>query len=364
MQPKYLKVKIKHNNKKMEKENNKFWSYNTAKSVIASAIIFAGLPFFFLVLHFWLGWPHTDSVTVILIGIFILGILPILLALLDIIVERGGKVELKYFAIDLSKFTQNISPGITIPANIGIRGTAVYDSDTVKILDALKESKKSDVIVIDIEDGKAWWETRLLVLLSGAVRVGTPDKIVFRGTILGQEQTYIGWGYASELFEKLLPKNSKYEKAYFASKAAAKQWELIEPLDPSLLSNIILPFQFGLVAGSKQNLVFDPQTGLPNEYVQEQILQSLLGLTVETFEQASGTLNITHGKLIDLFNDVLKKDQLDETWTKEEQVRVFFQNDLPYFTLTNNGKYLRMVSRLSIINEMFKNVVLNDRDKK
>ena len=40
----------------------------------------------------------------------------------------------------------------------------------------------SEIAVIDLEDGQAWWETRLLVLLAGAVRLKKPDKIVFLGT--------------------------------------------------------------------------------------------------------------------------------------------------------------------------------------
>ena len=340
-------------------ENYKFWPYSSAKSVLLCTVILIGLPILFLLLHYWKGWPHENSLTVILIGIFILGVLPVLLALLDILVERGGKIEIKNFTIDFSKFTQCISPGITVPANIGIRGTAVYDSDTKKILDALKEAKKSNIVIIDIENGSAWWETRLLVLLSGAVRTGTPDKIVFVETIPGQEQSYIGWANPSELLEVLLPVNPNYKKTYYAAKAAAKQWELVEPPDPPPVQPIFIPFPPGPLAGSKQYLAFDALTGLPNDFLQEQFLQTQLGMKVETSEHLKGTLNITHGKLIDLFNKVLIKDQLEETWAKEEQLRIFFQNDAPYLVLTNNGRYLRMVPRVSILMEMFKSILLN-----
>jgi hypothetical protein len=55
----------------------------------------------------------------------------------------------------------------------------VTDSATTQILDTLRQATGDYVVVVDLEDGKAWWETRLLVLLAGAVRLGKPDKIVF-----------------------------------------------------------------------------------------------------------------------------------------------------------------------------------------
>ena len=71
--------------------------------------------------------------------------------------------------------------GLQIASNIGVPGQPVTDSDTQQILDTLKQATASNVVVVDLEGGKAWWETRLLVLLAGAVRLGKPDKIVFLG---------------------------------------------------------------------------------------------------------------------------------------------------------------------------------------
>jgi RsiW-degrading membrane proteinase PrsW (M82 family) len=81
----------------MGKENNKFWPYSAIKSVMLSALILFSLPILFLLLHYWKGWPHESSLTVILIGILILGILPVLLALLNIIIERGCSNPIQRF---------------------------------------------------------------------------------------------------------------------------------------------------------------------------------------------------------------------------------------------------------------------------
>ncbi len=127
----------------MEKDNDKIWPFNTSRSLVASAIILIGLSIFFLLLHHCMSWPHANSVTVILIGIFAVTLLPIRLVLLDHINEHGTKIDIKKFEMRFSRLTQFVSPGLTVPTNIGIHGTAFYDSDIAKILAALRESKKS-----------------------------------------------------------------------------------------------------------------------------------------------------------------------------------------------------------------------------
>jgi hypothetical protein len=66
-----------------------------------------------------------------------------------------------------------------VPSNIGVPGQAVQDSLTTNILDALKQATDCEVVIIDLEDGRAWWETRLLVLLAGAVKLEGPNDSCF-----------------------------------------------------------------------------------------------------------------------------------------------------------------------------------------
>jgi hypothetical protein len=268
----------------------------------------------------------------------------------------GAVIQYKDLKIDFSPLNHFAAPGIVIPANIGVRGNALYDSDTVKILDSLRQAKSSEVIVINIEDGNAWWDTRLLVLLSGAARTGNPEKIVFVRNEPAQEQIYIGWSQPAKLLDALLNTKPDYKKIYFRSAAAAKQWELVEFPDIPLPNPVPTPFTFGSIAAGKPYLVYDPQSGIPNDFLQEQFLQSQLGMLVEVNEQAKGTLNITYGKLLDMFKDMLRNDQIDESWAREEQLRIFFNDDRSQFVLTKCNRYLRIVPRLSILNEMLKSI--------
>jgi hypothetical protein len=278
--------------------------------------------------------------------------MPFLLAIIDIVIERGGSVGFKDFKLDFSVLVKTSAPEFTVPANIGVQGVPVYESNTREILDALKKAKKSNIVVIDIEDGTAWWETRLLVLLAGATRLGTPGNIVFVGKTVKGEQQFIGWAEPGALLGKLLEVRPVYKQAFYTAVAAAKQWAMVEPAVPPAMA--AEPFPFGNAAIGKNYIAFDPLTGLPNEFTQEEFFQNELGMKVEAMEQNKTTLHVTRGKLHDIFDGELIEDRLDQAGAKEEMARIFFETDFPWVALTENGKYLRMVSRLSVINEIIK----------
>lgn len=106
---------------------------------------------------------------------------------------------------------------------IGVPGRAISDSDTAQILHALHEAANTDMVVIDLEDGEAWWETRLLVLLAGAVRLGRPVAVVFVATDRGCPRRFQGWGEPAKLLRRILRVDPQYEQSYWAALTAARQ---------------------------------------------------------------------------------------------------------------------------------------------
>jgi hypothetical protein len=182
-----------------------------------------------MILRATINWPGEKSETTVLIGILLLSLTPLLLALVDAIIEHGGVIKAGGVEIDFSQVPQIGMSGFTVPPNIGITGQAVADSGTTEILDALKQATTCDVVIIDLEDGQAWWETRLLVLLVGAVRLRKPQKLVFIGKDKGIDKCFQGWSHPMELLPLLLQAHPQYLRSYYAAKAAAHQWELIEP---------------------------------------------------------------------------------------------------------------------------------------
>ena len=56
---------------------------------------------------------------------------------------------------------------------------------------------------------KAWWETRLLVLLAGA---GRHKKIVFVGKDANMDRRFQGWSYADDLLPQLVTAHPQYAR--------------------------------------------------------------------------------------------------------------------------------------------------------
>lgn len=338
----------------MNEPDRKFWPYGRQTSMIWSIVIFLGLFFILLQLKIFDLWKiSAESDTAVLIGIVIVSLLPIGLSVVDVIIERGGVIEYGGVKIDFTQVSATGVSGFAVPTNIGVPGQAITDSSTTEILEALSEATACEMVVIDLGDGQAWWETRLLVLLAGAARIGRPEKIVFVGNDGGVYGSFQGWGYSMKLLPYLLKAHTQYSRIYYAAQAAARQWELVEPvmlLNPN--SPAVIPLQPpGMQPGLATKhpwMAFDPETGLPNHLFAEQLLASELGGTLETLE---GPKPISLGRLRDIFHPVLYKDAIDITWPVDRQVAEFFDSKFNHVVITERGNYQSLTSRVSLLNE-------------
>jgi len=282
---------------------------------------------------------------------------------LDVVIERGAVIEYAGIKVDFSHSREVGTAGITVTANIGVRGQALTDSGTAQILDALKEATTSNLVIIDLEEGQAWWETRLLVLLAGAERLKKPEKVVFVGRDAGKEQQFEGWSYASDLLPRIVKAHPQYERSLQSARAAARQWELVEPVNPvvpgaAALVPVQPPWPFGTLARQHAWMAFDVPTGLRNELMAEQLLQSDLGKEVEEKE---GARSISLVRLEELFRPVLNKECIDLSWPEDRQLGTFLETDAPYIAVTQGGKYSTLVSRLTLVNEVLKSIMKTPR---
>lgn len=84
----------------MRDSDQKLWPYKPRMSVITTIILLLVLLLVNEILRSTIGWPSDGSTNAVLIGILLLSLLPILLAILDVIIERGGTVGYGDFQID------------------------------------------------------------------------------------------------------------------------------------------------------------------------------------------------------------------------------------------------------------------------
>lgn len=323
------------------------WPFGPRSCLITAAVLLVTLLLLFGIFRATAGWPSTQSETTVLIGILVLSLLPIALAFLDAVIDRGAVIEYKGVKLAFSQSRELGSSGLTVAANIGVRGKPVSDSSTTEILDTLRQAAAQEIAVIDLEEGHAWWETRLLVLLFGAVRHGRPDKIVFVGTDARKEQRFQGWSYARDLLPRLAKAQPQFERCLHMVRAASSQVALMEPAatpggptwQPAL----------GPLAQRHPWMANDPATGLPNEFFAEQALQSELG---EKIEQLEGARSISLLRLDELFRPILNKDHIDLSWTADRQLDVFLETEVPFLAITRDGHYSALVSRLALLSQL------------
>jgi len=347
----------------MSESTSRFWPFDARVSIVSTIALLVVLLLLVVVLRVTIDWPSEESENILLIGVLLLSLLPVLLAVVDVLIERGGVIEYKGVKIDFSQVPRVGISGITVPVNIGVRGEPVNDSSTTQILDALKQATACDVVIIDLEEGRAWWETRLLVLLAGAERLKRPDKIVFIGTDAGKEHRFQGWAYAGDLLRHLVHAHPQYLRSLQTARAAARQWELVEPINPANPANpgaapIQPPWLQGALATQHPWMAFDGATGLANVLLAEQLLATDLG---EKLEREPRTISLV--RLSELFRPVLNTESIDQSWASDRQISTFLDGEAPYVAITQNGSYATLVARLSILNALVKTLVARKEAK-
>jgi hypothetical protein len=337
----------------MSHSDRKFWPYKPRWTLPCSLVLLLIAVAF---LRWFFEWPSKQSETVVLIGVLLLSLLPIALALLDAIIH-GGSFKYGNIQIDFSRSKEKGTAGITVAANIGVQGVQVSDSATTQILDTLRQATANEIVVVDLEDGRAWWETRLLVLLAGAVRLGRPDKIVFLGKDANFDRQFRGWSYARDLLPRLVAAHPQYARSLHSARAAARQWDLVDPLDTPNPADARVPVPAtppsisARLATAHSWMAFDPATGLPNKLFAEQILQSDLG---EKLEKQPRSINLW--RLEELFHPALNKDSIDLGWPPEQQLAAFLNSQAAFIAATQQGTYSALVSRAVLVNEVLRSL--------
>ncbi len=341
----------------MKISNSGFWPFRRSTSGLCTVLAFLSIVTVLLALRTIVGWPNEQSDRSLLLGLLALSGLPVLLALLDLLIERGGALKYGGFEINLASAERVSMKGVSIPTNIGVPGQPVIDSSTMKILETLKQATTCDVAIIDLEDGQAWWETRLLVLLAGAERVKRPQKVVFVGTRAGKAKQFIGWSHPDELLRCMVRSDDQYHRSMLRARAAGRQWDLVEPMDRILTTPAAIPGAYPWMVSSlalrHTSWAFEQVAGLPNEFFVEQLLADELGGMIES-QQKPRALSV--GRVIDLFDLVLVREHIDLRWPSSRQSEEFFCLRAQHIAITRDNQYQLMIPKIDVMAEMLKTI--------
>ena len=169
----------------MNMGRNRYWPFDARWAFFASLILVPSL----VALAVWLYRPKGPLATTLtfptLLLAVLLGLLPVALVILGGVtsVEAAG-VKVAFVAVHEVVNTRGvITARSVLDDNLGSRPGQVEDSDRVNIFESLKKAVGTPGgVEADLKEGDYWWDTRLLVLVAGAVRLGSPKAVVFTST--------------------------------------------------------------------------------------------------------------------------------------------------------------------------------------
>ena len=207
------------------------WPFETCVAILSVPILLVMLLITAAVLRRAATWPSPQWDGWALLAIVFISVSPLILLILDRLATTGGSIKVPGgFEVAFAAVTTAATSGTstTISGNLGSPpGAAIVDSAGTSIFVALREAANNPIAVVDLVDGHAWWETRLLVLLSGASRLNRPRVIVFLATQATQPRRFLGWAPSSDLLHAQLAWASHEELAAFQSaQASAGQYAL------------------------------------------------------------------------------------------------------------------------------------------
>ncbi|MGF1426525.1 hypothetical protein [Kitasatospora sp. LaBMicrA B282] len=272
---------------------------------------------------------HLEQVSAgwVLLGIAALSVLPLVLVVLDGLASTGGSIEVGTVKIALTAETA-VQPQVVVPSNVtNDPGTALADSGGHRILTALKKAAAADAVVVDLADGHAWWETRLLILCAGATRRGRPSAVVFTGVQAGRPGRFLGWGHPNELLEALLEADPDYRREYVKANGfgATARLDTAQRLPDPPSVPVVVPAD---------------QPAVLNPFLEEQFLAILLAP-----KETPAPVEISTGRLHSLFDSVLRTASVDRSVGDADWVRSALRSEDERIVLTESGRYVGMMSR-------------------
>lgn len=316
--------------------SRRFWPYEPARTMLIAVLVLVILLAAWGLLRELL---HFDKVEAgwVLLGIFALTLLPIVLLLLEGIGAAGGSVEIGQVKVALTD-AAGAQTLVLAPPNVA-PNTVIADSGSQRIIEGLRRAGTSKIVVVSLQDGHAWWESRLLILCVGAVRLGQPQVIVFTATRQNRPDQFVGWAHPNEIRDRLLGANADFGAAHDTAmglSAAARQMHALgtDITQSPRVSN-------------KRYIVYPGVAGFLNPFLEEQMLADALAAGENDSHR-----EISLSRLKDLLNPVLRKGYVDRTDPEAEWFRKALRSNEEYLAITDAGTYVGLMTRAEVVTEV------------
>lgn len=302
------------------------------------------------------NWPSQRLEGWVLLTILALSLLPVILLLMQTLVTRGGKIQVAGVSLSFAQVSEEVAAAVrttTLAENLGTtEDVPVAQTSLRSILRALRRARDSEVTVVDLRQGRTWWETRLFILVAGATRRDRPTAIAFIGDRNGKPGSYLGWAPPSRLLDMHVSAVPTLGEAYDRALSKATQWQIGTPgpRQKGQAPYVTLPWDknnqqtflptmtdespnpaFALELYLQQELDFPPQQQAPDRQP-------------EDLRQ-----HVTIQRLLELYEPVLMTDCVDIDADDAAWARLLASNPRRYFALTSADKFKALVPRDSLL---------------
>lgn len=314
----------------------------------------------------------------ILLGAIVVGLVPVLLVVLGGVrsVEAVG-VKVAFAAVQDVVSSTTVDARSRLANNLGQPPGQVYDEKGDSIIALLSDAVGNDVVVVDLKEGKAWWETRLLLLAAGALRLGHPRAIVFTAAKPGRPQAFVGWAAPAGLLRRLLASDQQLRDAYDQAQRDAMLWRLSSRQAPT--AQRLLPWASAgkateyLQPGSKLPQLGQPSTNenfvefpwpspnaqgpLPPHQDDDFAAERFLLATFGPLETEDARRTVSEMRVRDLFGSVLHTDAVDRDDSEQQWIATIVGSTDDYFAVTSGGQFVNLVPREAAVNAVLLTLV-------
>jgi hypothetical protein len=201
---------------------------------LTALLVFAVATAFFVVFSKFEGWPNVhDGWSLALPIAFGVGAAPLAARLLVFLVASRASFEAFGVKFNLPAAVQNSEAAFaSLPSGVIQQGVLMPESSSGALEQAAQEAFRHQVLVIDLEDGKAWYLTRLFALAATAEFLGSPSLLVLVGQSGGRQKQAGGSIAPSDLVRAVTQKDARYARALRNAKAYLRLLRTNSPPPP------------------------------------------------------------------------------------------------------------------------------------
>ncbi len=186
------------------------------------------------------------------------------------------------------------------------------------VLRTSQAAARSRLLIVDLADGQAWWESRLLMLCAVAATRNEHSAVVFVADLGRTPGSFVGWAPPAALRDRLLQARPELRAAYQSAAADSMHTLTNTPRG--------MPF-------------LDPLDSVPRIAPAEVDLANHVGRI-----EAQSTQPLTAGSVRDLFAPDLVTRYVDRTEPFDQWVRDALAAEEEFVAVTDAGRYAGLMT--------------------